>query len=226
MTAWRDHDPELCRVPGMALGSLDVPAGPVTRAARSLYEAGARRVALTRPVRLTHDPGRTDGPGGTTGPGGPDASDSEWAVQALSLVGALTGLAVVVDWQVHTDAAPDAWTVLNHLHPPTALYGPPQAEEALRAWRDGHYLCKCVYRQGPGFVQVRDRRRGTLRRFTISDPAYHEAIGALTDGAPASEVPEAVLADLLEEDLAVAVGQHVWWAPYQVQRWPLASLVI
>ncbi|MCD9144965.1 DUF5825 family protein [Streptomyces albireticuli] len=208
VTAWRDHDRSVCRVAGMELGLLEVPSGPVVDGADALFAAGARRVALPRPVDLT------------------GATDPAWDVRALSLVGALTGLAVAVDWQARIADAPEAWVPLGHLHPPRTLSGPPDAEGALRNWRDSFYLCKCAYRQGPGFLQVRDRRRGQLRRFTIDDPGYRRAIATLADGAPAASVPPAVLADLLQEELAIEVGDHVWWAPYQVRRWPMAALVI
>ncbi|MFI1970559.1 DUF5825 family protein [Streptomyces cinnamoneus] len=208
VTAWRDHDRVVCRIPGMALGALPVPAGPALPAARSLFDAGARRVALAEPVDLT------------------DEADAARTVRALSLVGALSSLAVAVEWRVRTPGEPEAWIPLSHLHPPAALSGAPEAGEALRTWHETYYLCKCVYRKGPGFLQVRDRRRRQLRRFTIDDPAYRQAVATLVDGAPAAAVPDAVLADLAEEELVVRVGEYAWWAPYQVQRWPLAALVI
>lgn len=209
VAAWRDHDPAVGELPGMSLGDLTVPGGPVTAAARALFDVGARRVALRGTVDLT------------------DTADAARSVHTLSLIGALTGRAVAVDWQVRTPPArPDAWIALSHLHPPTALHGPPDAEEALRQWRHNHYLCKCVHRQGPGFVQVRDRRHRRLRRFTIDAPDYLAAIRTLADGAPARAVPSAVLADLLHEELAVRFGDHIWWAPYAVRRWPLAAMVI
>ncbi|ARZ66029.1 DUF5825 family protein [Streptomyces sp. HU2014] len=209
VTAWRDHDRSVCRVPGMELGTLEVPSGPVVDGANALFDAGARRVALPRPVDVT------------------GATDPAWAVRALSLIGALTGLAVAVDWQARIASDdPDAWIPLSHLHPPGALSGPADAEGALSQWHDSFYLCKCAYRRGPGFLQVRDRRRRQLRRFTIDDPGYRQAIASLADGAQATAVPRAVLADLLQEELAIEVGDHVWWAPYQVRRWPTAALVI
>ncbi|MBB5122087.1 hypothetical protein AF335_08590 [Streptomyces eurocidicus] len=208
VAAWRDHDRSVCRVAGMELGTLEVPGGPVVDGANALFDAGARRVALPRPVDLT------------------GATDPAWAVRALSLIGALTGLAVAVDWRARIADDPDSWIPLGHLHPPEALSGPADAEGALGKWHDSFYLCKCAYRRGPGFLQVRDRRRRQLRRFTIDDAGYQRAIASLADGAPVTAVPRAVLADLLQEELAIEVGDHVWWAPYRVRRWPMAALVI
>ncbi|QNP75338.1 hypothetical protein IAG44_42005 [Streptomyces roseirectus] len=207
VTAWRDHDAAANALPGMRLDPRTVD-GAGGEAARRLFDAGARRVALPRPVDLT------------------DESDAAWTVRALSFVGDLTSLAVAVDWQVRPAPGADTWIPLSHLHPPTALLGAPDADAALRRWRDGYYICKCVYRQGPGFIQVRDRRRGELRRFTIDEPEYRAAIGLLADGAPIAALPTAVTDDFLQEELAARVGEFLWWMPYRVRRWSQAPRVI
>ncbi|MGW7003855.1 DUF5825 family protein [Streptomyces sp. NPDC054933] len=206
---WRDHDTTAGNLPGMCLGDIAV-EGAGGQAARTLFEAGARKVALPRPVDLT------------------DGADTEWTVRALSFVGDLTSLAIAVDWQVRPGPGPGSWVRLNHLHPPTALLDvdAAEAEEALRTWRNGYYICKCVHRQGPGFIQVRDRRFGELRRFTIDEPAYQDTIAALADGAPTAALPPDVVNDFITEELAVRFGDHIWWAPYQVRRWTQAPMVI
>ncbi|MDF3292613.1 DUF5825 family protein [Streptomyces silvisoli] len=205
--AWRDHDTTASELPGMCLGDIEVD-GAGGQAARKLFEAGARKVALPRPVDLT------------------DAADTRWTVRALSFVGDLTSLAIAVDWQVRPGPGSGSWARLNHLHPPTALLDVPESQEALRTWRNGYYICKCVHRQGPGFVQVRDRRFGELRRFIIDEPVYQETIAALADGAPAAALPQDVVDDFVTEELAVRFGDHIWWAPYRVRRWPQAPMVI
>ncbi|NEA64027.1 DUF5825 family protein [Streptomyces sp. SID12488] len=207
VTAWRDHDEAANELAGMRLGSQDVD-GSGGDAARRLFDAGARRVVLPRPVDLT------------------DETDAAWAVRALSFVGDLTSLAIAVDWQVRPAAGPDAWIPLSHLHPPTAVLGVPDPDGTLRRWRDGYYICKCIYRQGPGFIQVRDRRRGELRRFTIDEPEYRAAIELLADGAPVDAVPTAIVDDFLQEELAARLGEFLWWMPYHVRRWPQAARVI
>ncbi|MGY1495200.1 DUF5825 family protein [Streptomyces sp. QTS52] len=207
VTAWRDHDEAANELAGMRLGPLGI-EGRGGDAARRLFEAGARRVVLPRPVDLT------------------DETDAAWAVRALSFVGDLTSLAMAVDWQVRPAAGPDAWIPLSHLYPPTAVLGVSDPDGTLRRWRDGYYICKCVYRQGPGFVQVRDRRRGELRRFTIDEPEYRAAIELLADGAPVADVPTAIVDDFLQEELAAQLGEFLWWMPYRVRRWPQAPRVI
>ncbi|WP_428936351.1 DUF5825 family protein [Streptomyces sp. ACT015] len=207
VTAARDYDPEVSALPGMSLGryEIDLSGG---EAARRLFAAGARHVTLPRPVDVT------------------DPADAAWTVRALSFVGALSSMAISVDWRIRTGPDPDAWRPYSHLHPPTAVLGPPDPAATALAWRTTYYICKCVYRHGPGFLQVRDRRYGELRRFTIDEPEYHAAVAGLADGAHAGTVPEPVLADLMAETLVLRFGDHLWWAPYRVRRWSEAPLVI
>ncbi|WHM35923.1 DUF5825 family protein [Streptomyces sp. BPTC-684] len=212
VAAWRDYDPDACALPGMHLGDLEL-TGPAGEEADRLWETGVRRVRLAEPVDLAD-------------PRAPGAAHR--AVRALSLVRDLTARAVLVEWRLRLDPAADAdaWQVLSHIQPPQRLEGPADAAEALRRWRDGHYLCKCLWRQGPGFVQIRDRRWGDLRRFTADEPEYHEVIEALVHGAPADSVPPAVLADFLSEKLVLEVGDLAWWLPYRVNRWIQEAMAI
>ncbi|WP_369216144.1 DUF5825 family protein [Streptomyces flavofungini] len=208
LLAWRDYDPAACELPGMSLGEVPLP-GPARGQAERLWDLGARRVRLPAPVDLA------------------DTVDPAAALYGLSLVRDLTARAVMVEWELRL--APDAgesWRVLSHLQPPTALLGPADAEESLRLWRRGHYLCKCLWRKGPGFIQIRDRRWGELRRFTADEPEYETAIGHLDYGTPADTVPPAVLDDFRSEQLVLDIGSHAWWLPYRVSRWLQQSIAI
>ncbi|MCH0539039.1 hypothetical protein I3F58_05600 [Streptomyces sp. MUM 203J] len=212
VTAWRDYEREAADLPGMFLGELDA-AGPAAEAADRLWRAGARRVRLPGPVDLR----------------GPHEEAAAWqAVRALCLVRDLTAAAVYVEWDLRLprDGDGEAWRTLCHLQPPMSLTGPPDPEGALATWRDQHYLCKCLWRQGPGFVQIRDRRWDALHRFTVPEPEYREAIGLLVDGARADAVPKAVLDDFRAERLVGEVGPLVWWLPYRVRRWIQEAMAI
>ncbi|WP_225828658.1 DUF5825 family protein [Streptomyces naphthomycinicus] len=202
--AWRDYDLSACEIPGMFLGELPLP-GPLEGESERLWQLGARRVRLPAPVDLA------------AGAGLRPAAE---AVAALSLVRDLTARAVLVEWDLRlAPAEPDAWQVLSHLQPPRRIEGPAGADEALRAWREGHYLCKCLWRKGPGFVQIRDRRWGELRRFTADEPHYEHTIERLAYGAPADAVPSDVLGDFRNEKLVLDVGPLAWWLPYRISRW-------
>ncbi|MCX5387225.1 DUF5825 family protein [Streptomyces sp. NBC_00083] len=212
VSAWRDYDPEARALPGMFLGDIEL-AGPMGEESDRLWESGVRSVRLHDPVDLAD----------LTAPGAADR-----AVRLLSLVRDLTARAVLVEWKLRLDpsAPDDTWRALSHLQPPAALHGAADAAADLRRWREGHYLCKCLWRQGPGFVQIRDRRWGDLRRFTAEEPEYQQVIADLTYGAPAASVPAAVLADFLEERLALQVGDLAWWLPYRVSRWIQEAMAI
>ncbi|MFF8288737.1 DUF5825 family protein [Streptomyces sp. NPDC016309] len=210
--AWRDYDPDACELPGMFLGELALP-GTLEGESERLWQLGARRVRLPGAVDLRGDAG----PGRAAG-----------TVAALSLVRDLTARAVLVEWDLVLDPAEPAgaWQVLSHLQPPRTLAGPDGCDEALRAWRRGHYLCKCLWRKGPGFVQIRDRRWGELRRFTADEPEYERTIERLAYGAPAASVPAAVLDDFRSEKLVLDVGPLAWWVPYRISRWLQESMTI
>jgi hypothetical protein len=144
----------------------------------------------------------------------------------MILLRELTGWGVVVDWRLRPGEHAEVWRRLNHLHPPAELIGQADAEESLASWRETFYLCKCVYRRGPDFVEVRDRRAGELSRFVIDDPVYLAAVDRLIDSAPVSEIDSGALADFVAEGLAGHAGDIAWWLPYRVRRWPWPSMIV
>jgi hypothetical protein len=204
---WRDHDVDVLAEPGMAVGEMPATGDPIGLAA-DLYRQGVRRVGLSRPVDLTH------------------GMDHRTLVWAMILLRELASWSVAADWQLRLGAHIDIWQRLNYLHPPTDLLDEPEADEILRTWRETFYLCKCVYRQGPGFVEVRDRRNGSLSRFVVDDPAYLAAIDTLLGGAPADELPAEVIDVFVDEGLAGQAGDLAWWLPYRVRRWPWPSMIV
>jgi hypothetical protein len=208
LTLWRDHDEELVRMPAISMGSRPAGTGDPAELAASLYRDGVRRVALDGPVDLSG--------------GQPPAT----VVARLLLLAQLTSWALVVDWELRLGADPDGWRLLNHLYPPRVVRGVETAAQVRDDWRQGFYLCRCVWRQGPGFVQVRDRRAGSLARFVIDEPDYLEAIDRLSAGCPTGQVPPEVLDDLVGEGLAGRVGDLAWWMPYRVRRWPSTALAV
>jgi hypothetical protein len=195
---WRDHDDEVRQLDGMKLADSVSTGG-------DLAVSGARRVALAAVV---------------------DVADAEAAVPALTTVRELTSLGIAVDWRINLEAATFGWKVLSHLYPPTELTGVDQTTEILDLWRAKYYFCKCVYRAGPDFLQIRDRRGENLARFTVDDPRYLVVIDQLLGGARADCVPEDVAQALLAEELVVRIGALLWFAPYRVRRWPVPSPVV
>jgi len=204
ISAWRHPDPRVADLPGVVLDGVEQATSAPDTAAE-LYRRGARRVALPDVVDLTGEEPATP-------------------LAQLAFVRDLTAQGVVVDWRIRIDATPGAWSALTHLYPPTDLHGAAEGAEALDHWRRYFHLCRCVYRVGPGFVQVRDRRSGELSRLTIDEPEYIEAVERLLPGASEQAVAAEILDDLAAESLVWRAGGLAVWLPYRAQRWPWPSM--
>ncbi|OLF16191.1 DUF5825 family protein [Actinophytocola xanthii] len=202
--SWRDHDPLARELFGMALGSTVVTDDPVTAAA-DLYAAGARCVRVPDTVELCRDASAT-------------------SARSLLLVRELTGRGVAVEWTARCADGCVTDGRFGHLYPPSAVLGQPAAVAA--GWRKSYFPCRCVFRHGPGFLEVRDRRFGTLEMFTVDEPAHLATIAALVTGVPVAGVPADVLADLVGAGLVAEHAGHVWWLPVRVHRWPAPALVV
>lgn len=137
----------------------------------------------------------------------------------LPLVRDLTGLGAAVDWTAHCHGGCADHDELGHLFPPGAVTG-------VRNWREGYFPGRCVYRRGPGFVEVRDRRFGPLDLFVVDDPRFLDAISAMNTGAPVAAVPSDVLADLRDARLVAEHDGRAWWLPTRVHRWPFGSIAL
>jgi hypothetical protein len=172
--------------------------------ARQIYQSGARFVSIESVVDLSGRPG------------------TEHMIPVLSFIRELTSYGLEVDWRA--GLAPDGleWWVFSHLFPPSVLEGP-GGDEVLAAWRARYHVGRCFLRRGPGFVQIRDRRHGGLRRLTISDDAYVSAIESLLADRGADSVPDQAMSVFKKYHLVIRIGGGVWWAPYRLRRWALPS---
>jgi hypothetical protein len=207
LTLWRDHDVDVLALPGVGMGERPAVGDPSELAA-AFYEEGVRRVAFSTPVDLAGD------------------MDERTLVWAMVLLRELTSWGVVVDWRLRPGAYTDIWHGFNHLYPPAELIGQPDSADVLSTWRETFYLCKCIFRRGPGFIEVRDRRNGSLSRFVVDDPTYLAVIESLIGGAAVADLPADILADFVAEGLAGQAGELAWWLPYRVRRWPWPSMIV
>ncbi|WP_329260899.1 DUF5825 family protein [Streptomyces sp. NBC_01478] len=172
-----------------------------------LYSRGIRCVALDEPVSLR--------------------SPTPRDLRALDFVRNATGRGLLVRWHLRAGRRADpALTAhhLTHLQPPVSLDGG-RSVERLAEWRTRFYVGRCVWRRGPGFVQIRDRRDGVLQRFDLIQPEYVQAVTLLEDQR-ADGVDPKVLAALRAEHLVLDFGGRDWWAPYRIDRWPVPSMVL
>ncbi|MFB7169765.1 DUF5825 family protein [Streptomyces sp. NPDC056254] len=206
---WRDYRDHARTLPGMHLGSVAVAdaCADAAHTARELYRTGVRRAEFSTLVDLS------------------PAAEPVCAVRLLDLIRELTAWGVVVDWRVRLPDAgscrsgPSAFT-LGHLYPPSGIEGPADAAELRAAWAEGFFLGKCLVRNGPGFLEVRDHRSGVLNRIVIDEPAYLAGVEAVRADPTADGVDPGVRADLAAESLLVGVGELWWWAPHRPHRWP------
>ncbi|MDI2028183.1 DUF5825 family protein [Saccharopolyspora sp. TS4A08] len=164
--------------------------------ARSLVTRGIRRVVVAEPVWLADDTAR----------------------HTLDLLRELAAWAVRVEWTVVE--VPPGWRSFAHLPPPTGTSA--EVEEWGRTFHPG----KCVLRQGPGFVQIRDRRSGVLDCYTIDEPYLREVVHKLASGVDPDECDPAAVALLVENGLLVETGRLTWWAPARLRRWPVPAMAV
>jgi hypothetical protein len=200
ISAWRDYDQTVVALrDSMSMGSWALTPGARV-SADELFAAGARRVTFHEVVN--------------TG-----SADAAGTVRALTLIRDLTACGVVVGWELRLGADQD-WRELSHLYPPASIAADGPGGADLRAEWEGEYLMtKCVVRRGPGMLEIRDRRFGPLRKITVVRPDYLAAIAALEYGAPAEDVPVAILRELRVQRLVGSAGGMLWWLPYRVRRY-------
>jgi hypothetical protein len=202
---FRDYVPGAARIPGMALGvrRLTGPLRPVTAA---LHREGARYAKIAAPVDVCVDANLS-------------------SARALVLIRELTARAVAVEWTARCLDGCVGQGVLDHLYPPGRVEG--TAHEALtRRWRLSYFLGKCVFRRGPGFVEVRDRRSGSLEMFTIDSPEHLSAIAAMLEGDLAADIAADVRRELTDAQLVAEQAGHLWWLPTPAYRWPFPALAV
>jgi hypothetical protein len=200
---WRHSDGTVRAAGDAHLGDHAL-SGDVVAQARQVYELGARFVSIEPTVEIGPEPG------------------AERMIPLLSFVRELTSYGLEVDWRARMAPGGPEWWVFSHLFPPSVLDGP-RADEALTVWRARYHVGRCFLRRGPGFMQIRDRRHGGLRRMTVSDDVYISAIDSVLTGQGADFVPEPVVSVLEKQNLFIRIGNGLWCAPYRLRRWPLPS---
>lgn len=201
----RDYDPAAARVAGMDLGRhrLTGSWGPV---AADLHRMGARHVRVLEPVDLCADT---------------DAASA----RALVLIRELTARGLAVEWVARCRDGCVGEGLFHHLYPPVRIEDP-VAGSTLPTWRDTYFPCRCVSRRGPGFVEIRDRRSGSLEVITIDEPEHLTAIAAMVEGVAAGEVPPKVREELTDARLVAEQAGHLWWLPTPAHRWPFPALIV
>jgi hypothetical protein len=173
-----------------------------TGMADELYRLGARTVLVLETIDLT----------------------SAESMYALQLVRDLTAVGMAVNWHLVLPPTVD-WVLLSHLYPP-ATVRTDGAAEVVQAWRERFYVGMLLYRQGPSFLQVRDRRRARLELYTVEAPDYLDAIARSAAGCQTAALSAEVRDELVRDELLLTVGDRSLWLPYRVRRWPRPPMVV
>ncbi|MDP4501075.1 DUF5825 family protein [Nonomuraea turcica] len=171
--------------------------------AGELYRSGVRTVELDQPVDLV----------------APSPADC----RGMDIVRLATARGMRVIWEIRSMPPSIGADALSHLHPPRRIQGPDGAEK-IAAWWEEFYLGRCCWRQGPGFLQIRDRRSRRLVKYTLTEPDLIAALRELDQGNHG--VPAEAIGPLIEEGLVLAMGELFWLAPYRMVRWPFPSMTV
>ncbi|WP_018637155.1 DUF5825 family protein [Parafrankia elaeagni] len=201
---WRDYARAALALPGMALGTRQL-TGDWSERAAELYGEGARYARVAEPVPLCGDAPVT-------------------AVRSLTLISELTARGFAVHWIARCDEGCADHGALGHLFPPAWIFGASKATTAR--WRRGYFPGRCVFRHGPGFVEVRDRRFGPLERHVFDDPETLDVIETLIGGIAVERMPAELLRELAAARLVLGLAGCAWWVPTRIYRWPFPAQVI
>ncbi|MFI9585979.1 DUF5825 family protein [Streptomyces sp. NPDC052236] len=201
---WLDYDPVARRLPGMHLGTRTLGA-PAVAAVTELHTAGVRCIRLPEAVRLCADA-------------------PAHSAHALMLIREATGRGLAVLWDAVCDDGCVTRRLYHHLYPPEHVIGAP--EGIVADWRATYFPSKCIFRRGPGFVEVRDRRLGTLELITVDEADHLDRLEALTEDIDAGELPDAVRRDFAGAGLIAEHAGRAWWLPMRVRRWPFPAFTV
>ena len=121
------------------------------------------------------------------------------------------------------DSVAHDWRELSHLYPPRTLRIGGPDEEALARWRDGFFFGKCVVRNGPGFVQVRDWRWSRPRFLTFAAGRQVDLMHRLLNDAVPVDAAEEHVGELADLRLVQRIGDRLWMPAYRIWRWPMPA---
>ncbi|MGX6600510.1 DUF5825 family protein [Micromonosporaceae bacterium Da 78-11] len=112
---------------------------------------------------------------------------------------------------------------LTHLVPPSGGADEDSADLARR-WSAAHRYASCYYRQGPGFVTVKDVRGGGDGTHMLIEDEDAAAFLALTTTDQADELDDhtrAMLPEAEEHGLLLRAGDTHLVLPYRLRNWPI-----
>lgn len=128
-----------------------------------------------------------------------------------------------IDWGGAVDGVDT--TLLWHLPPPSRGAG-----AAAGRWREAFRPALCYYRNGPGFIQVKDvRDPRCAARVILDHPAHLEAFRSCLAPARISDLTPAVktvVDQLAAERLILVLGGYATTLPPRLRRWPVPAHLV
>jgi Family of unknown function (DUF5825) len=144
----------------------------------------------------------------------------------LHLLREATSHAVRLRW---TLAGVPSLPLRTHIHliPPIGGAGDAAAAHA-REWAAGYRYGACYYREGPGFVTIKDvRPGGEPVRMTIRDGAGHFlAMSRARDESDLAAQTAALLGTAEQAGLLIRHSGRLLILPYQIRHWPVPCVAI
>jgi hypothetical protein len=151
---------------------------------------------------------------------GADAFDS---IAMVRLLRRAMSYGLNVLWDGSLDPAIDVETLV-HLPPPT----PGGNDLVVTRWCATFRAGLCYYRVGPDFVFVKDvRDGGKAARFRLDHPGVLEQFRTLESVVTVSDLDgetRELLDALIEERLALRLGELATLLPYRMRRWPVPAI--
>ncbi len=143
----------------------------------------------------------------------------------LYLLREATSHAVRLRW---TLAGTPCFPLLTHVHlvPPSGGVG--AAAGYARQWAAGYKYGSYYYREGPGFVTVKDvRAGGEPVRMTIADGAAHfQAMASARSRHELSDDAAALLEVAEQAGLLIRDADRLLVLPYRIRHWPVPYVAI
>ncbi|MEV4158872.1 DUF5825 family protein [Nonomuraea dietziae] len=114
------------------------------------------------------------------------------------------------------------WLMVCHLPPPSGEGG------NADTWRRRFRIGLCYYRQGPGFIQIKDLREDPVT-LLLDDPVVVGVFARCLEPTPLRllSAGEAEAAGaLMNERLLLRLGDSVVTLPHRMKRWPIPAYAV
>lgn len=147
----------------------------------------------------------------------------------VALLRAALSDGVRLDWRGCT--TPGLSPGLCHLTPPSSVCSHNE-DGQLETWIAAHRYGMFFWRQGPGFVVIKDQRpEGAPARFVIGDQpfldVFHRAlVPTAREELAVAPAAEAALTRLVSEGIVLETGPLVIALPYRMRRWPIPAFSV